>query len=53
MRDYEILSKLGSGSFGVVYRAKRKDNGEVCVLKEVEMKSMDRKMKEWVPVLST
>jgi serine/threonine protein kinase len=42
------VSKLGSGSFGVVYKVRRKENGEVCVIKEVEMKSMDRKMREWV-----
>ena len=44
-KDYEILSKLGSGSFGIVYKVRRKDSSDICVLKEVELKSMDRKMK--------
>jgi serine/threonine protein kinase len=26
LTDYEILTKLGQGSFGIVYRVKRKSN---------------------------
>ena len=30
---YEILNKLGQGSFGVVFKVRRKDNRQVYVLK--------------------
>lgn len=30
---YELLSRLGHGGMGVIYKAKRKDNGEIVALK--------------------
>ena len=33
IKDYEIVSKLGSGSFGVVYKIKRKKDNQLFVLK--------------------
>lgn len=43
LKEFQILGKLGSGSFGIVYKAKRKEDGEICVLKEVDIKKMDKK----------
>ena len=31
--DFEILELIGEGSFGRVYKCKKKDNGQVLALK--------------------
>ena len=41
--QYEIGSQLGRGSQGVVYRAKRKDDGQLVAIKKVFVKNMSRK----------
>jgi serine/threonine protein kinase len=33
LKDYEVINKLGAGSFGVVYKAKHKKSTELCVIK--------------------
>jgi NIMA (never in mitosis gene a)-related kinase len=38
LKDYEIQKKLGQGSFGVVYRVRRRDNNKVYVLKQIDTK---------------
>jgi len=35
MDDYELIKKLGSGSFGTCLLAKRKDNGEAYAIKKI------------------
>jgi len=36
MSDYETLGKLGQGSFGVVYKVRRKATGVLYVLKQID-----------------
>lgn len=35
LKEYDIITKLGAGSFGVVYKAKLKRTNEIFVIKEI------------------
>lgn len=35
MKDFSIEQKLGEGAFGVVYRAKRIEDGKIYAIKKV------------------
>eukprot|EP00347_Sterkiella_histriomuscorum_P013090 403366059 len=37
INEYLILSKLGSGSFGVIYKVRRKSDNGIYVMKEIEI----------------
>ena len=40
--SFEVLQEIGAGSFGCVYRAKRKENGEIVALKALNKKMLVR-----------
>lgn len=42
LSDFEIMGKLGQGSFGVVYKVRRKSDKEVYVLKQIDLSRMSR-----------
>lgn len=46
MKDFEVLSKLGEGAFGVVFKVKRKEDGEEYALKKVKIGAMKEKERE-------
>lgn len=46
LTDFEKLVTIAKGSFGVVYKATRKDNGRVYALKQVEIAEMNRAERE-------
>lgn len=48
MQDYEILSKLGSGSFGVVHKARDKKTNSIVVIKIVDISNMNAKLRKSV-----
>lgn len=41
IKNYEILNKLGQGSFGVVYKVRRKTDRGLFVLKQINMAALD------------
>lgn len=43
MNDFEIVKQIGKGSFGVVYKVKRKKDGEIYAMKCINISQMDRK----------
>ena len=46
MSDFEILSELGYGSFGIVYKVRRKTDGITYALKKVNLNQLKPKEKE-------
>ena len=44
--DFQISNKLGSGSFGVVYKVTRKQDKKVYVMKTINIKELGRKEQE-------
>ncbi len=46
IQDYELLSKIGSGSFGVVHKAREKKTNAICVVKIVDCSQMNTKLRK-------
>ncbi|KFP80625.1 Serine/threonine-protein kinase Nek5, partial [Acanthisitta chloris] len=46
MDNYEIIKKIGEGSFGTIFLAKGKMDNEPCVIKEINLTKMPVKEKE-------
>lgn len=45
LNNYEQMKKLGQGSFGVVYKVRRRDTNKVYVLKQIDTKQMSRQQR--------
>ncbi|XP_066467594.1 serine/threonine-protein kinase Nek5 isoform X2 [Tiliqua scincoides] len=46
MDKYEIIEMIGEGSFGKVFLAKGREDGQQCVIKEISLTKMPKKEKE-------
>ena len=46
MDGFEILSKLGDGTYSVVYKVKRKLDGKIYALKKVKLQNLSEKEKQ-------
>lgn len=46
LKDFQIIKKLGEGSFGVVFQVKRHADGLIYALKKVRLTNMPQKDKE-------
>ena len=44
--DYQMLEELGSGSFGVVYKAIEKSTGDLVAIKHIDLEGNDDDIKE-------
>lgn len=48
--DYEVVSTIGKGSFGVVSKIRRKADGKILVWKELDYGRMNEKEKQQLVV---
>lgn len=46
MKNFEIQHKLGSGSYGVIYKALNKSSRSICVLKQINLTRLNEKAKK-------
>jgi NIMA (never in mitosis gene a)-related kinase len=46
INDFEFLGELGKGSFGLVYKVRRKQDNNIYALKKVEISKLNQKEKE-------
>ena len=46
LQDYELLGKLGAGSFGVVHKARDSKTNTIVVLKIVDVSKMNTKLRK-------
>ena len=46
LKDFEIQTKLGQGSFGIVYKVKRKIDNSHYVMKQINISQMSSRMKQ-------
>lgn len=45
LKDFEILRKLGDGSYSQVYQAKRKQDQQLYALKKIKLNRLSQKEK--------
>jgi serine/threonine protein kinase len=46
IRNFDIQTKLGSGSYGVIYKALNKTTREICVLKQISLSRLTDKARK-------
>lgn len=46
VEDYILGPKIGSGSFGVVWQSRHRHSGKVVVIKEIDKKRLNPKVKD-------
>ncbi|KAK5107945.1 hypothetical protein LTR62_000550 [Meristemomyces frigidus] len=54
--EYQVLEELGSGSFGIVYRALEKATGETVAIKHIDLEGSDddiREIQQEISLLAT
>ena len=46
MEDYQFLDRLGNGKFGKVWKAKKKSDGKIVAVKEIDYSHLDQKQRQ-------
>ena len=52
LKNYIIEKELGKGTYGIVYKAKKRDNNNVCVIKQISLSGLKQSQKEEVKLES-
>ena len=45
-KTYKIIKQIGKGSYGIVYLCQNQKNKELCVVKSIDLSSLNEKEKE-------
>ena len=48
IKDYEIIEELGSGSYGIVYKVRKKNAKEELVLKQISLIGLQEKERQYI-----
>ena len=48
IKDYEIIEELGSGSYGIVYKVRKKNEKEELVLKQISLVGLQEKERQYI-----
>ena len=48
---YEKICKIGEGAYGVVYKCRHKESGQVCVLVKVSSPHLDTSYRRTIPLM--
>ena len=51
INDYERIEKVGEGTYGVVYKARNKENNEMVALKKIRLDTYVYKLYEFLHVV--
>ena len=48
IKDYKIIEELGSGSYGIVYKVRKKNEKEELVLKQISLVGLQEKERQYI-----
>jgi len=46
LKDFEILKRLGEGTYANVFKVKRREDNEIYALKKVKLRDLNKKGKD-------
>eukprot|EP00742_Colponemidia_sp_Colp-10_P008403 GILJ01009101.1.p1 GENE.GILJ01009101.1~~GILJ01009101.1.p1 ORF type:complete len:734 (-),score=131.27 GILJ01009101.1:1291-3492(-) len=46
LKDFDVLSRLGKGSFGTVYKVRRRVDNQIYVMKQINIAAMDKRQRQ-------
>ena len=42
LKNYIIEKELGKGTYGIVYKATKKDDNKICVIKQISLQGLNQ-----------
>jgi serine/threonine protein kinase len=52
LKNYIIEKELGKGTYGIVYKATKKDDNKICVIKQISLQGLNQDQKKEVKLES-